>query len=361
MKNKPAFGIVISGPSGVGKGTVIQSVLKARPDLALSISFSTRQPRDYETDGVDYYFTSMLRFQEMIVRQEFIEWAEVHGNCYGTPISEMDRIAEGDKVLFEVDVQGAKSLINLFKGKKMELLSIFLAPPSTEALSKRLVGRGTENSDSMAIRLKNAHQEMADSTSFNEVVINDRIDETVKTVIRLIQKKEKAMQQTKYDKFLFTYAVAKRAKSILEEGLVYEPEETREDNPILEAIKEINDGFVDVQISELKAYEIKEEEDTLDSLYENIKIADQDMDMKPKGSVMADEVFAAEAAADAAALAIENEDSEDDTEEEDDNEDDPFVDDDSDLLVVGDNLEGDLAAGGMHTEDADIASPPDLI
>ena len=177
------------------------------------------------------------------------------------------------------------------------------------------------------------------------------------------------MQQTKYDKFLFTYAVAKRAKSILEEWLVYEPEETREDNPILEAIKEIIDGFIDVQISELKAYEIKEDEDTLDSLYENIKIADQDMDMKPKGSVMADEVFAAEAAADAAAIAIENEgldtedsDDEDSDEDDEENEDDPFVDeDDSELLVIGANIEGDLAAGGMHTEDADIAGPPDLI
>ena len=358
MQHKPAFGIVISGPSGVGKGTVIAAVLKARPDLALSISFSTRTPRDYEREGVDYYFTSMEHFNRMVENKEFVEWAEVHGNCYGTPLSVIDRIGTGQKVLFEVDVQGAKSLISLFKEKKSALLSIFLSPPSSEVLSKRLLGRGTETSDSVKIRLKNASAEIADSASFNEVVINDRIDETVKQVLRLIQQKEKAMQETKYDKFLFTYAVAKRAKSILEEGLVYEPEESREDNPILEAIKEINDGLVEVQISELKAYEIKEEEDTLDSLYENIKIADQDMDMRPKGSVMADEVFAAEAAADAAAIALEA--GLDDEEDDEEDEEDAFVDAD-DLIVGGDNLEGDLAASGMHTEDADIAGPPDLV
>jgi guanylate kinase len=357
MSHKPAFGIVISGPSGVGKGTVIQAVLKARPDLALSISFSTRKQRDNETEGVDYYFTSLKNFKTMVAQDQFIEWAEVHENCYGTPVSVMDRINTGQKVVFEVDVQGAKSLISLFNNRKNQLLSIFLAPPSQEVLSNRLVGRGTESTDSMAIRLKNATKEMADSASFNEVVINDRIDETVQQVLRLIEKKERTMQQTKYDKFLFTYAVAKRAKSILEEGIVYEPEATREEHPILEAIKEINDGLVEVKLSELKAPDIKEEEDTLDSLYENIKIADQDMDMKPKGSVMADEVFAAEALADAAALAVDSEDDD----EDDESEDDPFVDDEDEVMVVGDNLEGDLAAGGMHTEDADLSSPPDLI
>jgi guanylate kinase len=162
--------IVVSSPSGGGKGTLIRRALKAVPNLGYSISFTTRKPRENEVDGHHYFFVSIEKFKAMIEANGFLEWAYVHGNLYGTSHAQVEgeRLA-GHDIILEIDVQGAESVRRL----ATDAVSIFILPPSFEILRDRLVGRGSERPSDLALRLKNSRSEVEHYRKFQYVVIND--------------------------------------------------------------------------------------------------------------------------------------------------------------------------------------------
>ena len=183
MKNFKKL-IIITGPSGVGKGTVVKELLDRNKDIWLSISATTRNPRVGEKDGLNYYFLSEERFKDMIDKKEFIEWAQFAGNYYGTPLSTVnEKIEKGFIVLLEIEVEGAKQI----KEKFPESLSIFLLPPSKEELEKRIRNRGTEKEEAIDRRLSRANYEIASSDQFDFVLTNHNVDETVKEVFKIIK------------------------------------------------------------------------------------------------------------------------------------------------------------------------------
>ena len=165
--------VVISGASGTGKGTVCKKLLNDLPEVAYSISATTRKPRAGEVDGREYYFLSVEEFKAWIAEEKFLEYAEVYGNFYGTPLNKIEeRLNRGEDILLEIDVQGALNV----KQKCPEGVYIFLLPPSLEELKNRIEGRGTENSESLARRLKNAVAEIKIGREYDYVVVNDTID-----------------------------------------------------------------------------------------------------------------------------------------------------------------------------------------
>jgi guanylate kinase len=164
--------IIISSPSGGGKGTLIKEVLERVPNLGYSVSLTTRTPRFGEEEGRDYHFVSKEEFQSEITKGEFLEYAEVHGNLYGTARSQIERIMDaGRDVILEIDVQGAESVMN----QVPNAVSIFILPPSYETLRARLTARATEGSDDLEIRLRNSHSEVARFNLFKYVLINDEV------------------------------------------------------------------------------------------------------------------------------------------------------------------------------------------
>ena len=183
MKNLKKL-IIITGPSGVGKGTVVKELLDRNKDIWLSISATTRNPRVGEKDGLNYYFISDEKFKDMIDKKEFLEWAQFAGNYYGTPLSTVnEKIEKGFIVLLEIEVEGAKQI----KEKFPEALSIFLLPPSKEELEKRIRNRGTEKEEAIDRRLSRANYEIASSDEFDFVLTNHDVDETVKEVFKIIK------------------------------------------------------------------------------------------------------------------------------------------------------------------------------
>ena len=183
MKNLKKL-IIITGPSGVGKGTVVKELLDRNKDIWLSISATTRNPRIGEKDGENYYFISDEKFKDMIDKKEFLEWAQFAGNYYGTPLSTVnEKIEKGFIVLLEIEVEGAKQI----KEKFPESLSIFLLPPSKEELEKRIRNRGTEKEEAIDRRLSRANYEIASSNQFDFVLTNHDVDETVKEVFKIIK------------------------------------------------------------------------------------------------------------------------------------------------------------------------------
>ncbi|MGI8655100.1 MAG: guanylate kinase [Pyrinomonadaceae bacterium] len=165
--------IVVSSPSGGGKGTLIRRVLKEVPNLGYSVSFTTRAPRTGETNGVDYFFISLEEFEKGIAAQRFLEWARVHGNFYGTAHEQIEHeLTEGRDIILEIDVQGAKSVRQLVP----EALSVFILPPTYEVLRERLTARGSERPDDLALRLRNARAEVLHYTEFDYVIVNDEAD-----------------------------------------------------------------------------------------------------------------------------------------------------------------------------------------
>jgi guanylate kinase len=169
----------------VGKGTVVNRVLQARPDLLFSVSYTTRDSRSWEVDGQHYWFVSDEEFARMIEEGEFLEWAEVFGERYGTPAAEVHRALEmGRGVLLELDVQGAHSV----REKVPHATLVFLRPPSEAELARRLAARGTESGEALEARLEEARQEMAESSWFDHVVVNDQVDEAVDEVLAIIEK-----------------------------------------------------------------------------------------------------------------------------------------------------------------------------
>ena len=183
MKNLKKL-IIITGPSGVGKGTVVKELLDRNKDIWLSISATTRNPRIGEKDGENYYFISDEKFKDMIDKKEFLEWAQFAGNYYGTPLSTVnEKIEKGFIVLLEIEVEGAKQI----KEKFPEALSIFLLPPSKAELEKRIRNRGTEKEEAIDRRLSRADYEIASSDEFDFVLTNHDVDETVKGVFKIIK------------------------------------------------------------------------------------------------------------------------------------------------------------------------------
>ena len=183
MKNFKKL-IIITGPSGVGKGTVVKELLDRNKDIWLSISATTRNPRIGEKDGENYYFISDERFKDMIDKKDFLEWAQFAGNYYGTPLSTVnEKIEKGFIVLLEIEVEGAKQI----KEKFPEALSIFLLPPSKAELEKRIRNRGTEKEEAIHRRLSRAIYEIASSNEFDFVLTNHDVDETVKGVFKIIE------------------------------------------------------------------------------------------------------------------------------------------------------------------------------
>ena len=183
MKNLKKL-IIITGPSGVGKGTVVKELLGRNKDIWLSISATTRNPRIGEKDGENYYFISDEKFKDMIDKKEFLEWAQFAGNYYGTPFSTVNKkIEKGFIVLLEIEVEGAKQI----KEKFPEALSIFLLPPSKAELEKRIRNRGTEKEEAINMRLSRANYEIASSDEFDFVLTNHDVDETVKGVYKIIK------------------------------------------------------------------------------------------------------------------------------------------------------------------------------
>jgi guanylate kinase len=166
--------IVVSAPSGAGKTTLCERLLKEFPELTLSISSTTRAPRGQERDGKDYYFLSKRVFEEQIRAGRFAEWAEVHGYYYGTSKDTIERTLEqGKSVLLDIDVQGAESLR---KSYPKQCLSFFIAPPDLKALEIRLRGRGTDSEETIQKRLRNAIAEMQEAPRFHHCIVNDNLE-----------------------------------------------------------------------------------------------------------------------------------------------------------------------------------------
>lgn len=177
--------IVVSGPSGAGKGTICKRLLEKNPNLGYSISATTRAPRTGEVNGVNYWFLSKEEFQKMIAEDDLLEWAEVYGNYYGTPAQKVkDSLAEGKNILLEIDTQGAA----LVRKKFPEGVYIYILPPSLEELKRRIIGRGTDSAESIERRLSCAREEMGcASEQYNYLVLNDEVELAVERVETIIE------------------------------------------------------------------------------------------------------------------------------------------------------------------------------
>ena len=176
---------VMSGPSGTGKGTICKELLSSYDpeELALSISMTTRQPRNGEIDGVSYFFSTKEEFQESIQKDDFIEYAEVFGNFYGTPKSKVyEKLDNGTDILLEIDVQGALQV----KEKLPEAVLIFILPPSLEELEKRIVGRATDSEEVIMKRLAKAEYEISFAEQYDYKVINDELYRAVEEIRGII-------------------------------------------------------------------------------------------------------------------------------------------------------------------------------
>ena len=189
--------MVVSGPSGTGKGTVCGELLAQTPELAYSISATTRKPREGEVDGKNYYYMDKAQFEKMIEEGGFLEYANVYGNYYGTPLGKIEeRLAAGEDILLEIDTQGA---LNVMK-KCPDGLFIFLLPPSIGELERRIRGRGSETAESLAKRLGAAKEEIAIGRKYGYVVVNDTVKRAVER-IKSIMVAEHCRVDKNYDIF----------------------------------------------------------------------------------------------------------------------------------------------------------------
>ena len=183
MKNQKNL-IIITGPSGVGKGTIVKELLKKNTKFWLSISATTRNPRQGEKDGENYFFLEKSKFEEMIDKELFLEWAEFAGNYYGTPKESVNKmIKQGYKVILEIEINGAKQV----RSKMKNFLSIFLLPPNMKELERRIRGRATDSESSIIKRLKRSEYEINNSKDFDFHVVNKDLNKTIRDVLDIIE------------------------------------------------------------------------------------------------------------------------------------------------------------------------------
>ncbi len=174
---------VVSSPSGGGKGTLIRRVLALVPDISYSVSYTTRAPRNGEVAGREYFFVDRKTFAEMVDAAEFLEWACVHSNLYGTANRQVvQETSAGSDIILEVDVQGAASVRKL----AVDSVSIFILPPSYEVLQQRLVARGTDTSEELELRLRNAPEEISQYATFDYVIINDNVESAATQIAAIV-------------------------------------------------------------------------------------------------------------------------------------------------------------------------------
>jgi guanylate kinase len=174
---------VITGPSGVGKGTLIRGLMERLPQLELSVSATTRAPRPGERDGIDYHFLSAEQFERHVQTGDFVEHADYAGRRYGTLRSELEgRVAEGAPVVLEIEVQGARQV----RAAMDDAVQVFIAPPSREALRTRLIGRGTDRAEEVERRLAVAEGELKARDEFAHVVVNDRLEDALSQLVAIV-------------------------------------------------------------------------------------------------------------------------------------------------------------------------------
>lgn len=192
--------MVLSAPSGAGKTTLCQKLLEQMPDVQMSVSFTTRPPRAGEVDGVHYSFIEKERFQTMIAEASFVEWAEVHGNYYGTSRKRIEEIcAAGNDVILDIDVQGARQIRQAFP----DSVHIFVFPPSQEALQQRLEGRMSDAPEVIARRLQKARDEIREYRLYNYVIINDLLDVALQELLSIVR-----AERARVDRFDHAWAAA---------------------------------------------------------------------------------------------------------------------------------------------------------
>lgn len=185
---------VVSGPSGVGKGTLVARVRDRLPGLGLTVSATTRAPREGEKNGVSYYFMDDSEFARRVENGEFLEWANVHGHRYGTLRAEAERLmAEGSSVVLEIDVQGGLNVRKVYP----DVVLVFIEPPSIEELERRLRGRGTEDESSIELRLANANHEMELASLYDVRIVNDDLERATDELVSTIDLYEKDGGPTK--------------------------------------------------------------------------------------------------------------------------------------------------------------------
>lgn len=196
--------IIVSSPSGGGKGTLIRRVLKTVPNVGYSVSFTTRRAREGEINGRDYFFVSEDAFREMIKRGELLEWAHVHTHLYGTGRAQVEReLQEGRDIILEIDVQGAESI----KSNVPQAVGVFILPPSFETLRERLIARGSEELAELNLRLGNARGEVEHYREFDYVIINDDADRAAAQLASIVyaERAKRARQEQEAQGVLATF------------------------------------------------------------------------------------------------------------------------------------------------------------
>lgn len=182
--NKKGMLIILSGPSGCGKGTVLSALLARRDDTVISISATTRNPRVGEQDGVQYFFRTKQQFEELIEKDQLLEYACYNGNYYGTPLEPVEQwLSEGKNVVLEIEVQGAQKVMSRCK----DHVSIFITPPSVEVLEQRLRGRGTETEEVIRGRLEAAKKELKAADAYQYIVCNDEVENAVNKIEEILK------------------------------------------------------------------------------------------------------------------------------------------------------------------------------
>ena len=183
---------VLSGPSGAGKGTLVKKILERVPDAWLSVSDTTRAPREGEIDGVHYFFVDDAEFDHLVETGGLLEWANVHEHRYGTPRARVEEhIAKGGQVLLEIDVQGAFQI----REQIPEAHLVFIEPPSLEVLESRLRGRGTASAESIAVRMQNAQVELSRKMEYDKLFVNDDLETCVEEVVAYIESQAKMSEE----------------------------------------------------------------------------------------------------------------------------------------------------------------------